>query len=187
MKKTTTKAVDEFVKLVGGSSWEKIKFRCTGKWTGTYDYGIRIDRKVNVWISNGMRNFESRIIEWFGNIRTFNMNKTKYLTLVRARVEIDNEKGVAEGLFPINVLDIGVVSPEATDGYFFFLPYVMIEVNGIRYKFTEAGMDAFLRNSVEEWLVGDDDPLWTAGGVKNPNFAFNGVRYNSQDRMYRIR
>lgn len=187
MKKSTIHAVDEFVKLVGGSSWEAIKSRCGGKWAGTYDYGICIDRKANVWVSNGMTGFETRIVEWCGYIRSFNTNKEKYLAIVKARVVKDNEKGAAEGLYPVTVLDIGIISPETSDGYFFFLPYVLIEVNSTRYKFTETGLGAFLRDNVENWLAEDNAPLWTAGGVKNPDFAFNGVRFDSQDGMYRIR
>jgi hypothetical protein len=187
MKKSTKQAVDEFVKLVGGKSWTKRASRCTGKWAGTYDHCIIIDGRINVFVANGMTHFEERVLKWCENIRSFHAHKEEYLHKVREQAEKDNQKGIAEGLLPITVVDIGIVSPEATDGFHFFRPYVLLEVNGKRHKFSEVGLGAFLCNGIDKWLAKGDRPLWTAGGVKNPDFAFCGVRFNSENGMYRIR
>ena len=46
MKKSEIEAVNEFVALVGGKSWERTSHRCTGKWRGTTDYGFIIDGSI---------------------------------------------------------------------------------------------------------------------------------------------
>ncbi len=188
MKKSTKQAVDEFVRLVGGKSWIKTASHCTGKWAGTIDHSIIIDGKHDVFVTNGMTHFEERILEWCESIRSFNARKEEYLRVVREQVERDNERGAAEGLHPVTVVDLGMVSPEATDGFFFFRPYALIEVNGKRYKFSETGFaHSILHNKIDKWLEKGSKPLWTAGGVENPDFVFCGVRFNSKDEMYRIR
>jgi hypothetical protein len=188
MKKSTKQAVDEFVKLVGGKSWKKRSNRCIGKWAGTYDHGIVIDGRIDLFVTNGMTRFEERILEWCENFRSFHAHKEEYLLKVREQAERDNQKAIAEGLYPITVVDIGIVSPEATDGFYFFRPYVLLEVNGKRHKFAESGFClAISSDRIDKWLVKEDKPLWTAGAVQNPDFAFHGVRFNSTDGMYCIR
>jgi hypothetical protein len=188
MKKSIKQAVDEFVKLVGGKSWKKITSRCSGKWAGTYDYGIVIDGRIDVFVTNGMTHFEERILEWCESIRSFHARKEEYLCKVRELAERDNQKAIAEGLLPVTVVDIGIVSPEATDGFHFLRPYVLLEVNGKQHKFSESGFCyAILNDGIDKWLAKGDRPLWTAGGVKNPDFAFCGVRFNSEDGIYCIR
>ena len=187
MKKSTKRAVDEFVRLVGGKSWKKRVQRCFGKWAGTYDHFIIIDNRVDVFVTNGMTHFEARVLEWCESIRSFNARKEEYLRVVREQVARDNERGVAEGLFAVTVIDIGVVSPEATDGFHFFRPYALIEVNGKRYKFSETGFaHSILHNRIDEWIEKGKKPLWTAGAVQDPDFVFCGVRFNSSDGMYSI-
>ncbi len=188
MKKSTKQAVDEFVRLVGGKSWTKTASRCTGKWAGTIDHSIVIDGKHDVFVTNGMTHFEERILEWCESIRSFNARKEEYLRVVREQIEWDNDRGAAEGLHPVTVVDIGIVSPETTNGFYFFQPYVLIEVNGKQYKFSETGFTLSIRNNkLYEWIERGNKPLWTAGAVQNPNFVFCGVRFNSEDGMYCIR
>lgn len=188
MKKSTIKAVDEFVKLVGGKTWTKDRHPCYGKWAGTWDHGIIIDGRIRLWVSNGMTHFEERILEWCEQIRSFNAHKEEYLCKIREQVDRDNPEAIAEGLYPVTVVDIGVISPETKEGHYFFSPYVLMEVNGKRHKYTEAGLGrAFLSNEIDEWLNRGDRPLWTAGGVKNPDFAFCGVRFSSEDGSYCIK
>ena len=188
MKKSTKQAVDEFVRLVGCKSWVKIASCCTGKWAGTIDHSIIIDGKHDVFVTNGMTHFEERILEWCESIRSFNARKEEYLRVVREQIEWDNDRGAAEGLHPVTVVDIGMVSPEATDGLHFFQPYVLIEVNGKQYKFTETGFaHSILYNKIDKWLEKGSKPLWTAGAVQNPDFVFCATRFNSKDEMYRIR
>ena len=43
MKRKEKAAVDEFVALVGGKTWEPVRHKCMGKWSGMTDYGFVID------------------------------------------------------------------------------------------------------------------------------------------------
>ena len=43
MKRKEKAAVDEFVALVGGKTWEPVRHKCMGKWSsGMTDYGFVI-------------------------------------------------------------------------------------------------------------------------------------------------
>ena len=54
-RKSSTKiAVNELVRLRGGTTWTRSASRCTGKWSGTTDYGILIDGHIHLFVSNGM-------------------------------------------------------------------------------------------------------------------------------------
>lgn len=188
MKTSTTIAVTEFVRLVGGTTWTRIESRCTGKWRGTTDYGILIDNRVKLYVSNGMTGFESRIREWIGRIKTFRTKKDEYLQKIREQAQWDNASAQAEGLHPVKVLDIGIVSPEATDEYFFFLPYALLEVDGRQFKHSETNFAAFIgHDSLDTWLEKAKRTVSTAAGTHTPDYIFGGIRYDSHDTQYTIR
>ena len=96
MKTSTTIAVTEFVRLVGGTTWTRIESRCTGKWRGTTDYGILIDNRVKLFVSNGMDGFENRMREWIRTIKTFRAKKDEYLRQLREQAQRDNISAQAE-------------------------------------------------------------------------------------------
>lgn len=92
-----------------------------------------------------------------------------------------------ENMNPATVLDIGIISSESSYGYYFFLPFVLRDVNGKQYNFTESGLNnAFLFNEINGWLrlMNHYGPLEE---LRNPNFILCSVRYNSENGMYRIR
>lgn len=187
MKKSTTAAVNEFVALVGGKTWTKTSHACTGKWRGTYDHSIVIDGRHRLFVTNGMPYFEERIREWSAAIKRFRIKKEEYLRVLRRQSELDNIKAQEEGLKRVEVLDIGILSPETTDGWHFFQPYVLLEVGDIRYKFMESSLShALFEDRLEMWLPKYEKPIYTAGGVQNPDFIFGNVRFNSKDSLYRI-
>lgn len=188
MKKTERQAVDEFVALVGGKSWKRISRACGGDWRGTTDYGFVMDDRVTFFVSNGMEFFEMQIREWMEDIRFFQEKKGEYLRLLRAQVEKDNANATAEGLHNIKLLDIGILSPECDEQHEFLAPYALVEIDGRQVKhhtseFASAILsdyfDAFLDKSNSEEIV-------TAGAVKEPDYIFCGVRFSSEDRLYKI-
>lgn len=72
----------------------------------------------------------------------------------------DNKNAILENMNPITVLDIGIISPESNDAYDFFLPFVLLDVNGKQYKFTESGLNnAFLCNGIDKWILGLPEEL----------------------------
>ncbi len=130
MKKSELAAVNEFVALVGGKSWEWTSHRCTGDWRGTTDYGFVMDGRIYFFVSNGMKYYEEHLREWIKSIKTFRAKKEYYLRLLREQVEKDNANAKAEGLQSVRLIDIGILSPECSDAYDFFAPYALIEVGG---------------------------------------------------------
>ena len=140
MKNSTKTAVNELVRLLGGTTWTRTASKCTGKWSGTTDYGILIDGRIKLFVSNGMAGFEPRVREWIASFKTIQVKKDYYLELLREQARRDNATAISEGLYPVHVLDIGIVSPEASEGFYYFYPYVLIEVNGLRYKHPKPAM-----------------------------------------------
>lgn len=188
MKKSTVQVVNEFVTLVGGTTWIKTATACRGDYRGTYDYAILIDGRQRLFVTNGMSGFEERIRDWIGIIRTFRTKKEDYLQVIRQQAVCDNRTAKEEGLKTIQVLDIGILSPEADDGYDFFQPYVLLEVGDRQHKFTETGFAYAIRQDrIEKWVQDCERRLFTAGGVVNPDFIFGNVRFDSTNGMYRIR
>ena len=61
MKRKEKAAVDEFVALVGGKTWEPVRHKCMGKWSGMTDYGFVIDGRITLFVSNSMAYFKKRI------------------------------------------------------------------------------------------------------------------------------
>ena len=60
MKRKEKAAVDEFVALVGGKTWEPVRHKCMGKWSGMTDYGFVIDGRITLFVSNSMARSEER-------------------------------------------------------------------------------------------------------------------------------
>lgn len=104
MKNSTKIAVNEFVRLLGGTKWTRTASRCTGKWSGTTDYGILIDEHIHLFVSNGMAGFETRVREWIASFKTFQVKKDYYLELLREQARRDNATAISEGLYPVHVL-----------------------------------------------------------------------------------
>ena len=73
-----------------------------------------------------MSYFEKRVREWIRMIKVFTEKKDCYLRMLQEQVEKDNANAKSEGLHIIQLLDIGILSPESSDQYSFFAPYVLI-------------------------------------------------------------
>ena len=189
MKKTEKEAVDEFVALVGGTTWERTTHACKGKWRGTTDYGFVIDRQIHFFVSNGMSYFEKRVREWIRMIEVFTEKKDCYLRMLQEQVEKDNANAKSEGLHIIQLLDIGILSPESSDLYSFFAPYVLIEIDGRKFKHHTTNLElAIAADDMEAYLEDcNKRKIFTAGAVQFPDFIFCGVRFSSYDNLYKIR
>lgn len=188
MKNTEKAAVNEFVALVGGKSWERTSHRCTGKWSGTTDYGFVMDGRIPFFVSNGMSYFEERVREWIKAIRDFRTKKDYYLRLLRRQVKIDNANAEAEGLHTVELIDIGILSPESDNQYDFFSPYALVEVDGRQFKHRTTNLScAIVRDELEKHLEKcNDRKPYTAGAVYTPDYLFCGVRFDSHDGLYKI-
>ena len=153
MKRKEKAAVDEFVALVGGKTWEPVRHKCMGKWSGMTDYGFVIDGRITLFVSNSMAYFKKRIREWIKSIHTFEAKKDCYLRLLREQIEKDNDKAKDEKLNPVRLIDIGILSPESNSPFDFFVPYVLVEINGRRFKHQTAELScAIMVDSLAGYL-----------------------------------
>lgn len=153
MKRKEKAAVDEFVALVGGKTWEPVRHKCMGKWSGMTDYGFVIDGRITLFVSNSMAYFKKRIREWIKSIHTFEAKKDCYLRLLREQIEKDNDKAKDEKLNPVRLIDIGILSPESNSPFDFFAPYVLVEINGRRFKHRTAELScAIMVDSLAGYL-----------------------------------
>lgn len=188
MKKSEIAAVNEFVALVGDTNWERTSHRCTGKWSGTTDYGFVIDGRIPFFVSNGMAYFEQRVREWITAIRTFRAKKDYYLRLLREQVEKDNANAKVEGLQSVRLIDIGILSPDCSDSYDFYAPYALLEVGGRQFKHRTTNLSfAITQDELEKYLDEcNSKKISTAGAVKEPDYILGGVRFSSTDDLYKI-
>ncbi|KAB4180730.1 MULTISPECIES: hypothetical protein [Bacteroidaceae] len=189
MKRKEKAAVDEFVALVGGKTWEPVRHKCMGKWSsGMTDYGFVIDGRITLFVSNSMAYFKKRIREWIKSIHTFEAKKDCYLRLLREQIEKDNDKAKDEKLNPVRLIDIGILAPESNSPFDFFAPYVLVEINGRRFKHQTAELScAIMVDSLAGYLEECNcKDIYTARAVRTPDYIFCGVRFDSRDNMYKI-
>ena len=188
MKRKEKAAEDEFVALVGGKTWEPVRHKCMGKWSGMTDYGFVIDGRITLFVSNSMAYFKKRIREWIKSIHTFEAKKDCYLRLLREQIEKDNDKAKDEKLNPVRLIDIGILSPESNSPFDFFTPYVLVEINGRRFKHQTAELScAIMVDSLAGYLEECNcKDIYTARAVRTPDYIFCGVRFDSRDNMYKI-
>lgn len=183
MKKTEIAAVNELARLVGCGTYKKISHHCTGKWRGTIDHGLEFDNGCHIFISNGMAGFEERAIEYIRKIKTLRENREKYIELLSARIAIDNETAVAEGLQQVKLIDVNV-NTGLQDS--FLWNYLLLEVGGRHFRHIETSLNyALAQNTLEDYIAGKNR-LFTAGAVNKPDYIITNVRFNSKDDLYKI-
>lgn len=182
-------AANEFVAAAGAHEWERWSSKCTGKWSGTKDYGLLIDGTIRLFVSNGTKDFEPRLRMWTRAITQVRHAKNEYLSLLREQARKDNALARKEGLKEVNILDLGIISPEAGNGSDFFRPYVLVEVDGRQFKHstTDFAMAIIDRNLEESIQKRNDKETYTAGAVQNPDYILGNVRFNSTDGLYKIK
>lgn len=184
-KKSTALLLDLFTELVGRKSWSKIAQPCTGKWRGTTDYGILFDDGMQYFISNGMQCFNEKLANEITSIHVLRNNHKKYLQILREQARLDNEIARKEGLHPVTIVDVG---QEMESENHFLWAYVILDVNGHWFKFTETGLNyAMKQDAMDKWIEGCKKSLFTAGGVKLPDYIFANVRFSSTDQLYKIK
>lgn len=185
LKKSTVKLLDLFTALVGRKSWTRTVHHCTGKWRGTAEYGVQFDDGLYYFISCGMKYFESKLQGEINTIHRIRTNREKYLGYFRQRALQDNMTAEAEGLFPVSVIDVGLCTESST---YFLWPYLLLEVNGTRFKFIETGVCYCMKDdNMEKWVEHCKKPLFTAGAVQHPDFIFQNVRFSSKDDLHKIK
>lgn len=188
MKASTIKATNEFVKLIGGHSWVRTATPCTGKWRGTKDYYLVIDGIARVCVSNGMANFEAKILNWMEDIKRFRLKKEEYLQKLKVQAQRDNEIAIREGLHTVRIIDLRMVDPFKKEGRYFPDIYVLMEVNGLVFKHVETNLRCAIQfDELDEYILKRNNrSVHTAGAVETPDYIFFGIRFNSRSTAYKL-
>ena len=185
MKKSTILLLDELTKITGHQTWRRIDYSCSGKWRGTTDHSILFDNKIKFFISNGMKNFERNLKEYIQNYKTFQTNKEKNIRIIQIQLNKDNKTAQSESLHTAELIDIGI---NTEDEQYFLWPYAVLKVNGKTLKFIETKLSFSMRtDDLREWYEDRKKyTIYTAGGIKQPDFIFGNVRFSSTEDLYQI-
>lgn len=188
MKRTQKEAVNEFVALIGGKTWEKVSTPQKGDNRGTIAHGFVVDGRVRFYVSTGMKYFEENVCEWISIYKNFTAKKEYFSELVREQLKKDNEKAASEGLFDAKLIDLGILSQECIDQYDFFCPFALLEANGKRFKFRETSFKyAVMEDKLAEYFdFKCNRETFTAAGIEKPDFIFANVRHSTEDPCYKI-
>lgn len=170
--------------LLHFQSYKKIANSCTGKWRGTIDYSLVFDNKIELFISNGMESFNSRVKSICDDIIYFKENKANLLIQLKERIIYDNEIAAKLGLYEVEILDLDIC--EENELYCTW-PYILMRVNGIEFFFVETGLKyALYKNNLAEYLKRKMPHISTAGAVEKPTFIFSNTKYSHVDELYKI-
>lgn len=184
MEKTTIERLNELTRLTGYHTWERTTKRCFGKYRGTADYGILLDGKTYLFISNGMKYFEASVERFIRDIETIRNNRKKYMQILKTQLEKDNRVALSENLKTAEILDVGI---ETQYEYNMLWSYVRLRVDRLEFKFIESGLHNDLTmDRMDEWLEICNRPVFTAGAIQKPDFVFGNVRYSSTEELYKI-
>lgn len=184
MKKSTLAAAKELTRLIGCHSFERVSQRCTGKWGGTSDYGLFFDNGIYYFISNGMADFEQNITKLIADIKTVQNQREYNLEVIRRQVDVDNKLAESMGFELVKVLDVGV---NCDNPNLFLWAYLMLEVNGRKFRHADTRIDSHLRtNTIDEWSETLSARTKIAGAVLNPDYIIGNICFSSTDKLYKI-
>ena len=190
MRKKTTMLCDELCKLLGHKTWTKTKSACTGKWAGTWDYFLRWEDGTEMFVSNGMCGFEKTVEETIDMLKR--TRKPEY------------QKAIMEVLYEYEKDDALLAKKNNMKSYHIL---GLIEITGTSCGLISWGIRLkigdYIRDFRETGLCFDimdganklrktkkrekNIPVRVAGGVKSPDFIFQGVAFSTTDGMYTVR
>jgi len=188
MDKETEALCDELCALLGHKSWIKTGRRCTGDWTSTTDYSLQWEDGKQVFVTNGMRYFKERVAE-------------TVTTLKRVR-SAEYQQAVMEVLLEWQTVDARLSREYGVNGYDIL---GMVECDGdscgliwfgLRLKVGDSIVNHIETGMCHDMTEGPDRirstmertkniPVWTAGAVREMDYIFHGVGFNSSDRLYK--
>lgn len=171
--------MNQLAELFGAKSGEKIGSSCSGKWAGTTDYSVKFDNGNELFISNGMKDFDKKLdylLKIYGN---FAEKKTEIMSILREMEKTDAVTAAENDLKSYHVVDVDY---QKNSGHFNGWFYAVIEVNGITTTIQETGLHCSIRNFCRD---GNRDHLLSemsskyhaAGGVENPVYVWHGYGF----------
>ena len=198
MANVTKKAIreakmNELAKLFGANTGVKVGRACTGKWRGTTDYSVEFNDNRKFFITNGMKNFDTRLDTYIVTYKTFNENKNEILAILKELEKADNEIAEEKGFKTYEVVDVDYNKDwnYNYEGWF----YVTIKVGDIVKTVMETGLNFAIKNGC---LYGFDKMreelfaermYFVAGGIheENVDFIYRGIGHATNDDIYVLR
>lgn len=190
MDKETKALCDELCALMGHKSWTKVGRRCTGKWAGTTDYSLQWEDGREMFVTNGMYGFKTRVAET--------------VTMLKRCRSTEHQRAVMEVLREWQASDAKLSREHGVKSYDIL---GMVEDDGdscgliwwgLRLKVGDRVFDHIETGMCLDVAEGSDKlrsvmerkksvPVWTAGAVQEMDYIFHGVGFNSQDELYKGR
>ncbi len=189
-KEERQEMMNRLAKCFGAESGEKVGSSCSGKWAGTTDYSVKFNNGVKMFISNGMKHFDNILAERVAAYENFGLNKDVVIDKLRTLEATDNEKAAEMGMKQYHIKDIRCTQSGDYMGWF----YGVIEVDGKETTISETGLhyaifNSFAKDSVEPLKEYIDEVneknYFVAGGLKEADFVFHGVGFDTQSPMYK--
>lgn len=191
MDKKTKALCDELCALLGHKSWTKTGSRCTGKWAGTTDYSLTWEDGTRMFVSNGMTYFEKEVSETIDMLkRTRNKENQQAIMEVLWEYEADDARMAKEaGLQDYKVLGLVEIVERGGTGIIWW--GARLKVGDRIVDFRETGLSCDIMAGADKLRETKEREkgrkLWTAGGVKTPNYVIHGVAHDMDYGCYRAR
>jgi len=157
MNKTEyTKSLEErLTKLLGKESYEPYKKTCTGKYRGYYDYGLRFDDEVTLFVSVEKKYYLRNLLEEIDGYQYFRDNHENLKNLTRQIIERDNQEAIQLGLTPIDFVDIQLRTEwPGYGGYAFWIGLIYDLEGSVREH-----LNTNFFYACKGISIGSDDPL----------------------------
>ena len=179
--------MNQLAEMFGARSGEIVGSSCSGKWAGTTDYSVKFNNGNEVFISNGMKDFNNKLDYLLSIYGNFAKKKTEILSILREMEKTDAVTAAENGLKSYHVIDVDYQkNSNHCNGWF----YAIIEVDGVTTTIQETGLHCSIRSFCHD---GNKNHLFSemsskyhvAGGVENPAFVWHG--YGFEIGSYAIR
>lgn len=129
------KLEQSLTELLDKKSYIHYKRACTGKFRGTYDYGLTFEDGTKYFISNGKKYYLNHLTDAVKMYRYFHENREYLSRRTKEIIDRDNKQATSLGLKPVEFIDLNLKT--ADDGYNLFWIGFDYRHDGILYWKTE--------------------------------------------------
>ena len=170
--------LERYNKVFGVDNAEIIKTACGGKWSGSYDYSVRLgDSSYTIGnSSSGQKYLNDRLT---GSIELYeSFDKHDLLERLRETQSKDNQRAAEMGVNQYDILDVDFNKQGAYIGWF----YVRLRVNGKEFNHLETGLHLSIVNYIKFGTgLKYSEKYYTAGGLSDSmvDYVFCGVGFST--------
>lgn len=174
---------NELAKYFGAEEGTKVGIPCRGKWRGTTDYSIYLDNGKSIFISNGMKRFEENLNKMIESYKELTEHKEDYITILKDLEKRDNKLAKEKGMKEYHIEDIAI--DKNMSRWF----YLILDIEGKKRTFVETSLNSAIwhgRQALKDYVSQRPNrEYFEAGAVKDADFIFASVGFNSSDDLYK--